>query len=149
MSVNRSSENKLTHAFLSFLFFSHSLIQLHFGLFDFFVFVLSNKYYLSKLMLLDFRCQKISFLCKHNFCIDEKNAQWMLDTKVKVFHESISCFMKWPWNYISWNALKEKFHSVSFPLVRKIYLKYRLVLKFYHRSGRIERMKSFSFILIS
>ena len=47
-------------------------------------------------MLLDFRCQKISFLCKHNFCIDEKNAQWMLDTKVKVFHESISCFMKHP-----------------------------------------------------
>ena len=24
--------------------------------------------------------------------------------------------MKWPWNCISWNALKEKFHSVSFPL---------------------------------
>ena len=40
----------------------------------------------------------------------------MLDTKVKVFHESISRFMKWPWNCISWNALKEKFHSVSFPL---------------------------------
>ena len=40
----------------------------------------------------------------------------MLDTKVKVFHESNSCFMKWPWNCISWNALKEKFHSVSFPL---------------------------------
>ena len=57
----------------------------------------------------------ISFLCKHNFFIDEKHTQWMLDTKVKVFHESISCFMKWPWNCISWNALKEKFHSVSFP----------------------------------
>ena len=40
----------------------------------------------------------------------------MLDTKVKVFHESISCFMKWSWNCISWNALKEKFYSVSFPL---------------------------------
>ena len=39
----------------------------------------------------------------------------MLDTEVKVFHESISYFMKWPWNCISWNALKEKFHSVSFP----------------------------------
>ena len=24
--------------------------------------------------------------------------------------------MKWSWNCISWNALKEKFHSVSFPL---------------------------------
>ena len=58
----------------------------------------------------------ISFLWKHNFFIDEKHTQWMLDTKVKVFHESILCFMKWPWNCISWNALKEKFHSVSFPL---------------------------------
>ena len=40
----------------------------------------------------------------------------MLDTQVKVFHESILCFMKWPWNCMSWNAMKEKFHSVSFPL---------------------------------
>ena len=29
----------------------------------------------------------ISFLCKHNFFIGEKHTQWMLDTKVKVFHE--------------------------------------------------------------
>ena len=63
----------------------------------------------------------ISFLCKHNFFIDEKHTQWMLDTKEKVFHESISCFMKWPWNCISWNALKEKFHSVSFPLDNAIW----------------------------
>ena len=33
----------------------------------------------------------------------------MLDTEVKVFHESISYFMKLPWNCISWNALKENF----------------------------------------
>ena len=65
--------------------------------------IFSNKFY------------RISFLCKHNFFIDEKHAQWMLDTKVKVFHDSASCFMKWPWNCISWNALKEKFHSVYFP----------------------------------
>ena len=71
---------------------------------------------LSKLMLLDFRCQKISFLCKHNFCIDEKHTQWHWDTKVKVFHESISWFIKCTWNCISWIALKEKFPSVSFPL---------------------------------
>ena len=58
----------------------------------------------------------ISFLCKHNFFIGEKHTQWMLDTKVKVFYESISCFMKWPRNCISWNPLKEKFHSVSLPL---------------------------------
>ena len=60
----------------------------------------------------------ISFLCKHNFFIDEKRTQWMLGTKLKVFHESISCFMKSPWNCISWNALKERFHSVSFPLCK-------------------------------
>ena len=55
--------------------FNHGFIQIPFGLFNFFVFVLSNKYYLSKSIYQDFRCQKISFLCKHNFCIDEKNAQ--------------------------------------------------------------------------
>ena len=66
----------------------------------------------------------MSFFCKHNFFIDEKHTQWMLDTKVKVFHESISRFMKWPWNCISWNPLKEKFHSVSFPLdILKIHWK--------------------------
>ena len=91
----------------------YGFIQICFG---FFVFVLSNKYYLSKLMLLDFRCQKISFLCKHNFCIDEKHTQWHWGTKVKVFHESILWFMKCPWNCNSRNTLKEKFHSVSFPL---------------------------------
>ena len=116
MSANRSSENKLTHAFLPFLFFSHGFIQIRFGLFDFFVFVLSSKCYLSKLMLLRFCCQKISFLCKHNFCIDEKHTQWLWGTKGKVFHESISWVMKCPWNSISWNALKKIFHGVSFPL---------------------------------
>ena len=50
------------------------------------------------------------------FFIDEKNTQWNLDTKVKVRHESFSYFMKYPWNCISCNALKEKFHSVSLPL---------------------------------
>ena len=87
----------------------YGFIQICFG---FFVFVLSNKYYLSKLMLLDFRCQKISFLCKHSFCIDEKHTQWHCDTKVKVFHESISWFMKCSWNCISWNDQKEKFQCI-------------------------------------
>ena len=41
--------------------------------------------------------------------------RWMLDTEVRVFHECISYFMKWPWNCISWNAQKEKIHSVYFP----------------------------------
>ena len=113
MSVNRSFENKLTHAFLSFLFFSHRLIQIDFGLFDYFFFVLSNKYYLSKLMLLDFRCQKISFLRKHNFCIDEKHTQWHWDKSISWKHFMVH---ECPWNCISRNALKEIFHSVSFRL---------------------------------
>ena len=112
MSVNRSSENKLTHAFLSFLCFSRGFIQIHFGLFDFFCFVLSNKYYLSKLMLLDFRCQKIPFLCEHSFCIDEKHAQWHWDNKVKVFHESISWFM----------TCSERKFSV-YPFLKELWLK--------------------------
>ena len=41
-------------------------------------------------MLLNFRRYK------HNFFIDEKHTQLNLDTKVKVFHESILCFMKCP-----------------------------------------------------
>ena len=109
MSVNRSSENKLRHAFcrscfLAMVWFRYVLVFLIF----LFLFS-SNKYYLLKLMLPDFRCQKISFLCKHNFCIDEKHTQWHWDTKVKVFHESISWFMKCPWNYISWMLWKKNF----------------------------------------
>ena len=41
----------------------------------------------------------------------------MLDTKAKVFHENNSCFMKSPKKSISWNALKEKFHGVSYPIL--------------------------------
>ena len=60
----------------------------------------------------------ISFLWDlyYSFLLMRNITRWMLDTEVKVFHESISYFMKWPWNCISWNALKEKFHSVFFPL---------------------------------
>ena len=42
------------------------------------------------------------------------------DNKVKVVHQSICCFMKCPWNCISWNALKEMFHSVYFPAENQI-----------------------------
>ena len=77
-----------------------------------FVFVLwVTKYFFNTI-----KFYTISFLCKHNFFIDEKRTQWMLGTKAKVFRESMSCFMKSAWNCILWNALKEKFHSVSFPL---------------------------------
>ena len=50
-------------------------------------------------MLLNFK--DISFLCKHNLFIDGKHTQWNLDTNVKVFHESISYFMKCPWKCLS------------------------------------------------
>ena len=102
----------LPHALLSLLVFEHGFIQIRFGIFEFFCFCfMSHKYFL---ILLNFTRYLSS--CKHNFFIDEKRTQWNLNTNVKLFHESISCFMKWPWNCISWNSLKEKFHSVSSPL---------------------------------
>ena len=54
--------------------------------------------------------------------------RWILDTEVKVFHESISYFMNWPWNCISWNALKEKFHNVSFP-INNVWFRVRSITK--------------------
>ena len=98
------------------VFWSHGFIQMRFGLFSFSCFYfMSNRYYPNFWMLLNLRYQKTSFLCKHNFLLMRTRAM-KLDTKAKVFHESISCFMKCPWNCISWNALKEIFHSVSLPL---------------------------------
>ena len=107
ITVNRSSENMLTYALLSFLFFNHGFIQ---------IILVFLTFYLLKLMLLNFSSQKASFSTNTIFFIDEKHTQWNLDTKVKVFHQSILCFMKYPWNCTSWNTLKEIFHSVSFPL---------------------------------
>ena len=63
-------------------------------------------------MLWNFCCQETSFFYKHNFFVDKKHMQWNLDTKVKVFHESILCFIKCIWNCISENprnTLKENF----------------------------------------
>ena len=62
LPVKRTSENMLTQALLLFLFIGHGFIQIRFGLFDFFCCFMSSKYYLSKLMLLNFYCQKIFFL---------------------------------------------------------------------------------------
>ena len=68
MSVNRSSENMLSHALLSSLFFSHGFIQIRFGLFDFYCFCfMSNKYYLSKFNA-KFSLSEVIFLCKLSFC---------------------------------------------------------------------------------
>ena len=89
---------------LSFLFFNHGFIPISFSLFEFFCFCfMSNK---SRLMLLNSR--RYPFSLNTIFFINEKHTQWNLDTKVKVFHESILCFMKCVWSCIPWNVLKEK-----------------------------------------
>ena len=87
--------------------FREALVFLNFFCFCF----MSNKYYW---MPLNFR--RFLFSVNKILFIDDKRKQWNLNTQVKVFHESISCFMKYPRNCISWNCLKEKFHSVSLPL---------------------------------
>ena len=82
-----------------------------FFLWIFLVFILwVTRCYPNFWMLFNLRCQKTSFLCKHNFLL-MRTCAMKLDTKAKVFHESISCFMKCHWNCISWNVLKEIFHS--------------------------------------
>ena len=43
-------------------------------------------------MLINFRCQKISFLCEQNVFIDDRHTQYNLDAKVKIFHESTLIF---------------------------------------------------------
>ena len=98
----------LPHALSSLLVFNHGFIQNRSGFFCFCF--MRHKYYL---MPLNFRRYLFSV---NNFFIDEKPTQWNFNTKVKVFHESISCFTKGPWNCILWNTLKEKFNSVSLPL---------------------------------
>ena len=57
------------------------------------------------------------FLKFFNFSVniffnDEKHTQWNLDTKVKIFHESISCFMKCPWNCFHEMLWKENFSFI-------------------------------------
>ena len=50
--------------------------------------------------------------------------KWNLDTQVKVFHESISCFMTCSWNWYIMKCSERKFYSVSLPLAA-IYLEAR------------------------
>ena len=88
-----------------------------------FIYVLVFWIFYTTYFLLNFT--KYLFFVNTIFFIDEKHTQWMLDTKIKLFHESISCFPKWPWNCISWNALKEKLHSVSFPFNKVSFFKRR------------------------
>ena len=83
--VNRSFENMFTHALLTFLFLSHVFIRT----FEIFLFCfMGEKKYSSKSMLLNFSVNTIFFT-------DEKHTEYNLDTKIKVFHESISCFKKY------------------------------------------------------
>ena len=98
----------LTHALLLFQFFQPSF---HSDTFWSFLIVIYQN-----LMSSTFRSHKTFFFCEHNFLVDEKHTQWNLDTKAKVLHESISCFMKCHQNLILWNALKKNFHRVSLPL---------------------------------
>ena len=63
----------LAHVLLSLLVFEHGFIQIRFGSFEFF-----TRY--------RFKFYTISFLCVHNFFIDEKLKQRNFNTKVKVFH---------------------------------------------------------------
>ena len=49
---------------------------------------MSEKKYSSKSMPLNFSVNTIFF-------IDEKHTEYNLDAKIKVFHESISCFKKY------------------------------------------------------
>ena len=86
----------------------HSETFWSFWLFMFLILRVTNIIY-QNLMQLSFHCQKTSSSVNTIFIIDEKHTQWNLDTKAKVFHEGISCFLKCPWNCISWNALKENF----------------------------------------
>ena len=99
--------------------FRYVLILLNFLCFCFMI----NKYYLT--LLNSRRYLSLETL----FFTGEKQTQWNLDTKVKVFHESISYLMKCSWNCISWNASKETFRSVSLPLRKKLWTAGTDVLK--------------------
>ena len=104
----------LAHTLLPLLIFKHSFIMIRFGIFEFFYFCfMSNKYYLFNTI----KFYKISFLYEHNFFIDEKCSQRNLNTTPKVFHESISCFMKCLWNCISWNTRKKSF--TVYPCIKR------------------------------
>ena len=77
---------------------------------------LSNKYYLMLLNLKRYLFSAITiFLSMRNV----RNKIYIFKSNTfRYFHQIISCFMKCPWNCALWNALREKFLSVSLPLVR-------------------------------
>ena len=132
----------LNTCFLSFLFLVMVWLRYVLVFLNFLFLFLSRKYYLSKLMLLDFRCQKISLLCKHNFFIDEKHTQWYWDTiliswKHFMVHEMPlkMYFMKWSERKISQCLLPLsdmwRYDSIQFRQFNPIMLMWtqRLLLK--------------------
>ena len=85
--VNESSKNMLAHALLLLLVFEDCFIQIRFCIFEFFCFCfMSDKDFLilSNFTWYLFSVNAIFYWWETYAC----------DTKVKVFNESISCFMK-------------------------------------------------------
>ena len=113
MSVNRSSENMLTHALLPFLFFSHSFTQIFrhvLVVVIFFVLWVTNVIY-QNLMLLIFRRQKTFFFCKHNFLYWWETNAMKFRYKAKVFHEF----------HVSWNVPETVFHGTLWKKTFPVY----------------------------
>ena len=89
------------HALLSLLVFNHGFIQIHFGIFEIFCFCfMISKYYL---ILWNF-ARYVYSVNAISFFIDEKRTQ-NLNTKVKVFHESISSQQTFVLMKTSWRRL--------------------------------------------
>ena len=100
----------LSHVLLSLLVFEHGFIQIRFGSFEFsytISFLLNfTRYLFSEIFL--------RYLLQFFFVLMRNITRWMLDTEVKVFHKSISYFIKWPWNCISFP--ERKFSLCILPL---------------------------------
>ena len=85
-----------------------------------------NRYYLPKLMVINFHCQKTSFLNKSSLFLllmrNIRNKIEMLKQKhfMKVFHVSWKAVNTKVFR-ISWNTHQEKFDSVSLPLESTLY----------------------------
>ena len=92
----------LAHVLLSLLVFKHVFIQIRFGSFEFshsISFLLNFTQYLFSEIFW-------RYLLQFFFVLMRNITRWMLDTEVKVFHKSISYFIKWPWNCISFPEIK-------------------------------------------
>ena len=98
----------LARILLWLLVFEHAFIQIHFGSFEFFYTIFCIKFYTIFFLWDHFTISFTTFFLMRNI------TRWMLDTEVKVFHKSISYFIKWPWNCISFP--ERKFSQCILPL---------------------------------